>query len=206
MKFCCCIVLLAIGGLSAQDENMSRAELERLATAQRRMLLDWAGLTRYGSENADLKAPGGEKRVVFLGDEITERWTPFFPGKPYLNRGITGQTTAQMLVRFRQDVISLQPKVVVIMAGSNDVASDVSPMTQGVSEENFQSMAELAEVHGIRVVLASLTPVCDCFRNLTSRRPAGKLLGMNSWLTEYAERAGAEYADLHGALAQGRSM
>src|ERR1044071_4190563 len=135
-------------------------------TPPRHLLIDWAGLTRYGSENAELRLPKpGEDRVVFLGDQVTENWgqgsAKFFPGKPYLNRGIADQTSPQMLVRFRQDVISLHPKVVVIEAGTNDIASVTGPSTEGMIAENFTSMVELAKVNGIRVVLASVLPVCD---------------------------------------------
>src|SRR5262249_36587176 len=131
------------------------------------LLTDFAGLTRYGSDDAEIRAPKpGEDRVIFLGDEITANWgkgqARFFPGKPYLNRGIERQTTPQMLVRFRQDVIALKPKVVVIEAGANDLASYTGPSTEGTMADNFVSMVELAKFNGIRVVLASVTPVCDC--------------------------------------------
>lgn len=187
------------------------AQLEQELTAYRRLLLDWASLTRYGSDNSELKPPKpGENRVVFLGDEITERWgegsAPFFPGKPYLNRGVTRQTTAQMLVRFRQDVIALQPAVVVIQAGSNDIASVAGPMPQGTIADFYESMVELAKLHGIRVVLASVTPVCDCStkEKILLRRPVGKLLGLNEWLKSYAEKSGAVYLDYYSALVDGR--
>ncbi len=177
----------------------------------RRLLSDWAGLTRYGSENTELPPPApGEERVVFLGDDITENWgrgnARFFPGKPYLNRGISRQTTPQMLVRFRQDVISLQPKAVVILAGANDIAGYSGPATEGTMSENFMSMVELAKVNGIRVVLASITPVCDCFTNQTKRRPQGKIIGMNGWLQDYAARSGSVYLDYYAALAVGRDF
>ncbi len=185
--------------------------LERLVEAQRHLLSDWGGLTRYGSENAELRPPApGQSRVVFLGDEITANWgrgaAPFFPGKPYLNRGIERQTTPQMLVRFRQDVIALQPKIVVILAGSNDMAGYAGPATEGTMAENFMSMTELAKVHGIRVVLASLTPVCDCYTKQTARRPQGKIIGMNGWLRDYAAKSGAVYLDYYSALADGRNF
>src|SRR3954463_7810507 len=177
------------------------------AHAQPTLLTDWAGLTRYGSENAELRAPKpGEDRVVFLGDQITERWTGFFPGKPYLNRGIANQTTPQMLVRFRQDVISLKPKVVVIEAGTNDIASVTGPSTEGMIAENFMSMVELARFNGIRVVLASVTPVCDCFTNQTARRPQGKIIGLNGWIKDYAARTGSVYLNYYAALADGRNF
>lgn len=194
----------------AGDAEPTREELERVVIAQQRLLSDWAGLTRYGSENTELPLPSGEDRVVFLGDEITESWgrggAGFFPGRPYLNRGIAGQTTPQMLVRFRQDVIALKPKAVVILAGSNDLAGAAGPVTEGMAAENFMSMVELAKANGIRVVLASVTPVCDCFRNMTARRPPGKIVGMNAWLKDYAARSGSVFLDYYSALVEGRAM
>jgi len=177
----------------------------------RRLLLDWAGLTRYGSENTEIPPPApGENRVVFLGDEITELWgqggAKFFPGKPYFNRGINRQTTPQMLVRFRQDVILLKPKVVVILAGSNDLAGVTGPATEGTMAENFISMAELAKVNGIRVVFASVTPVCDCFTKQTALRPQGKIISLNGWIRDYAARSGSIYLDYYSALADGRNL
>jgi lysophospholipase L1-like esterase len=188
----------------------------QIIQALRHQLADWAGLTQYGSENTELRPPApGEDRVVFLGDQITERWgqgsAAFFPGKPYLNRGITGQTTPQMLVRFRQDVISLKPKVVVILAGSNDLASVSGPATEGTMAENFMSMVELAKANAIRVVLASVTPVCDCFKNQTSpnqtsRRPQGKIISLNGWIRSYAAASGSVYLNYYAALADGRDF
>jgi lysophospholipase L1-like esterase len=185
--------------------------LEKQLAEQKRLLNDWGGLTHYGSENTELRAPApNEDRVVFLGDEVTESWgrgsQKFFPGKPYLNRGIGGQTTPQMLVRFRQDVISLKPKVVVILAGANDLASIWGPATEGTMAENFMSMMELAKANGIRVVLASVTPVCDCFTNQTARRPQGKIIGLNGWIKDYAIRSGATYLDYYSALAEVRNF
>jgi len=171
------------------------------------LLTDWAGLNRYGSDDTEIKPPKpGENRVVFLGDEITQGLTPFFPNKPYLNRGIEHQTTPQMLVRFRKDVIELKPKVVIIQAGTNDLAGYTGPATEGTIGENFMSMVELAKVHGIRVVLASVTPVCDCFKNQTARRPQGKIIGLNGWIKDYAQRSGSVYLDYYGALAEGRNF
>jgi len=177
----------------------------------RRLLLDWAGLTRYGSENTEIPPPApGENRVVFLGDEITELWgqgsAKFFPGKPYFNRGISRQTTPQMLVRFRQDVILLKPKVVLILAGANDLAGVTGPATEGTMAENFISMAELAKVNGIRVVFASVTPVCDCFTKQTALRPQGKIISLNGWIKDYAARSGSIYLDYYSALVDGRNL
>lgn len=192
----------------AQDEGLTRAQLEQELQAYRRVLLDFGGLVRYGSDNAEIPPPKpGENRVVFLGDDITENWKgPFFPGKPYFNRGITRQTTAQMLVRFRQDVISLKPKVAVIQAGTNDLASVMGPATVGTLADNIESMVELARAHGIRIVLAAVLPVCDCFTRQTLRRPPGKILGINEWLRDYAKREKIPYVDWHTSLLEGRQL
>jgi lysophospholipase L1-like esterase len=199
-------LLAAVSAAAAQDPA-----LERQIEFQRKLLMDWAGLNRYGSEDAEVRPPAaGVNRVVFLGDEVTGNWgtgkTPFFPGKPYLNRGIEHQTTPQMLVRFRQDVIALKPKVVVILAGSNDIAGVMGPMTEGTISDNVTSMVELAKTNGIRVVLASVTPVCDCFTNVTSRRPQGKIISLNGWIKGYAAKSGAVYLDYYSALADGRNF
>lgn len=191
-------VLLAVAAVPAL---MAQPDVERELDAYRRVLMDWGGLTRYGSDNAELKFD--PNRVVFLGDDITENWIDFFPGKPqYLNRGITRQTTAQMLVRFRQDVIALKPKVVVIQAGTNDIASVMGPSTEGTMADHFLSMLDLAKAHGIKVVLASVTPVCDCGSKQTARRPPGKIIGLNGWL----KRQTAVYLDYYSVLAEGRLM
>jgi lysophospholipase L1-like esterase len=200
------------GLLAAQSgEQPDIQQLQRKLEAQRRLLVDWAGLTRYGSEDTEVPPPKpGESRVVFLGDQITEHWglgrDRFFPGKPYFNRGISGQTSPQMLVRFRQDVLSLQPKVVVIQAGSNDLAGATGPATEGTIAENFTSMTELAKAHGIRVVLASVTPVCDCYRKQTGLRPQGKIIGLNGWIKQYAADSGSVYLNYYAALADGRDF
>jgi lysophospholipase L1-like esterase len=188
-------------------EPLERQSLERQVEAQRRLLRDWAGLIRYGSENTEIPAAEpGEQRVVFLGDETTEQWgkgsARFFPGKPYFNRGIGGQTTPQMLIRFRQDVISLKPKVVVILAGTNDIAGVTGPGTQGMISENFMSMVDLAKANQIGVVLASILAVCDCFTKQTAVRPNGKIRGMNAWLKQYAAQSGSVYLDYYSALAE----
>ncbi|HKD07790.1 MAG TPA: GDSL-type esterase/lipase family protein [Bryobacteraceae bacterium] len=184
-----------------------RAELERVVAAQRHLLFDWGGLNKYGSEDAELKPPApNENRVIFIGDDATADWQPFFPGKPYLNRGIARQSTPQMLVRFRQDVIDLKPKVVVIQGGTNDLAGFVGVGSQGAIVENFMSMVELAKVNGIHVVLASLLPVCDCYANQTKLRPQGKIIGLNGWLKDYAKETGSVYLNYYSALANGRDF
>jgi lysophospholipase L1-like esterase len=211
------VVLAASGAMqpkiafSQPPDSPSIAMLQQELARYRHILSDWAGLTRYGSENTELSPPSpAEPRVVFLGDQITELWgqggAKFFPGRPYLNRGITGQTTPQMLVRFRQDVIALKPRVVVILGGTNDLTGVLGPGTEGTVGDNITSMTELAKANGIRVVLASVTPVCDCFKDQTSVRPQGKIIGLNGWIKDYAARSGAVYLNYYSALAEGRNF
>ncbi len=165
---------------------------------------DWPNLAKYRSANAALGAPaGGEQRVVFMGNSITEGWAPLFPtqfaGKPYIGRGISGQTTPQMLVRFRQDVIALKPKVVVILAGTNDIAGNTGPSTLEMIEDNLASMSELAQANGIRVVLCSVLPVSD-YPWKRGIEPGPKIVTLNAWIKEYAKTHRAEYADFHSAM------
>jgi lysophospholipase L1-like esterase len=206
--------LLLAGWVFAQaPQNCADAlsGLEQRVEAQRRILVDWAGLTRYGSQNAETPKPkADEARVIFLGDEIIERWSeegrPFFPGKPYLNRGIAGQTTPQMLVRFRQDVIRLRPKAVVLLAGANDILSPYEPITQAMTAENITSMVELARVNQIQVVLCSLTPIHDRQRRQSLVRPFGKIIGINNWLQNYAKENGLPFVNFYEAMAVGRNL
>jgi acyl-CoA thioesterase I len=145
-----------------------------------------------------------EKRVIFMGNSITENWQQYFatmfPGKPYINRGISGQTTPQMLVRFRQDVIALEPAVVVILAGTNDIAGNTGPSTLEMIEDNIASMTNLARANGIRVVLTSVLPVRD-YPWKPGLEPAPKIIALNSWIRAYAAGHDAIYADFHGPMA-----
>src|SRR5262252_4524720 len=154
-------------------------------------LKDWPNLARYRDANTRIETPSKkELRVVFMGDSITDMWVQpqfggFFPGKPYIDRGISGQTTPQMLIRFRPDVIELKPKVVAILAGTNDIAGNTGPMSLEEIEANLASMAELARGHKIKVVLASVLPVYDSGHNqsgkeivMTDRRPPEKILAL----------------------------
>jgi len=213
------LVLLAGGIVVAAQSNPEpgppAAALEKRIAAYRHLLADWAGLTRYGSDNSEVRPPAaGEQRVVFLGDQITESWrlAEFFPGKPYFNRGIDGQTSPQMLVRFRQDVIGLRPKVVVILTGTNDVAGFTGPATRGTLADHVTSMTDLARANGIRVVLASITPVCDCTKSdqlarpQTDLRPQRRIAEWNAWLREHAAASGSVYLDYYSALASGRNF
>jgi acyl-CoA thioesterase I len=199
---------IVIGALPPAALAQSVAADQQLAV-YKQLLTDWAGLTRYGSDNSELGSPRpGETRVVFFGDDATERWSGagFFPGKAYVNRGIRGQNSAQMLVRFRQDVIGLRPAVVVIHAGTNDLARMLGPGTRGTFADNIMSMSELARANGIRVVLASILPVCDCFTEQSALRSPIRLGDFNEWLQEYAASSGAVYLDYFSALSEGRSF
>jgi lysophospholipase L1-like esterase len=175
------------------------------------MRTDWANLKRFHDENMALPAPAaGEKRVVFMGDSITQGWVhngvppePEDPEKAYVNRGISGQTTPQMLLRFRQDVIDLKASVVVIFAGTNDVAGNTGDMTPEQTEGNLTSMAELAHANGIRVVLCSILPAFD-FGWKRGREPAPKIVALNKWIKAYAESNGYVYVDFYSAMVDGR--
>jgi lysophospholipase L1-like esterase len=203
-------LLLLLGcGLSGQDSTADRIQaLERELHQQQSASKDWSGLIRYGSDNSELPPPAkGENRVVFLGDQITDYWgrgnSHFFPGKSWLNRGIAGQTTDQMLIRFRQDVISLRPTVVVILGGLNDIAGLHGPASEETIMDNLISMAELAQVNGIRVILASVTPVCDCFTKGAARqRWQERILEVNELIQKYCDRTGAVYLDYYSAMAK----
>jgi lysophospholipase L1-like esterase len=174
-----------------------------------RLLTDFPWLAKFKEADLALAPPTkGEDRVVFMGDSITEGWkiegpNGSFPGKPYINRGISGQTTPQMLDRFRQDVIDLHPKVVVILAGTNDIAGNTGPMTLEETEGNLASMAELAAAHKIRVVLCSVTPAFD-FPWKPGLTPAPKVLALNAWIKAYAEEHGHVYVDYHTAMKDSR--
>jgi len=172
----------------------------------RQLLTDWAQLGRYSAANAVLQgAAPDEKRVVFYGDSITDGWPLFtyFPGKPYINRGISGQTTPQMLVRFRQDVVALKPSAVVILAGTNDIAQNTGPETLEQIEDNFASMADLAKANGIRVVLSSILPVYD-YPWRAGMDPVTKITALNQWLQEYATAHGYIYLDYYAAMQDAR--
>jgi lysophospholipase L1-like esterase len=190
---------------------------ERLACLES-ITADFGSLKRYAAVNALLGRPQpGKTRVVFFGDSIIEGWMhdapAFFPGKAYVNRGIAGQTTAQMLLRFRADVIALEPAVVVILAGTNDVAGYAGPVTVDEIQGNLATMAELAKIHGVRVVLSSVLPVSDesrvpaGTRLLRSRkRPPATLRAINDGLAAWAARNGCVFLDYHAAMADARGM
>jgi lysophospholipase L1-like esterase len=173
---------------------------------------DFGQLARYRDADAALPAPAaGENRVVFYGDSITDIWklADYFPGKPYVNRGIGGQTTPQMLVRFRQDVIDLHPRVVVILAGTNDIAGNTGPMRNEDIEANLASIAELARAHDIRVVFSSVLPVhnyTDRSKDFFAQRPMARILALDEWLRGYCTGSGDIYLDYFSALVDDKGL
>ena len=181
---------------------------ERQAAEEARFHGDWADLARYREANARLGPPRpGEQRVVFMGNSITEgfaaHFATLFPGRPFVGRGISGQTTPQMLVRFRQDVIALRPAVVVILGGTNDIAGNTGPASLEMIQDNLASMAELARAHGIRVVLASVLPAA-AYRWRPGLEPAPRIADLNAWLRRYAMTQGFVYVDYHTEMADER--
>jgi lysophospholipase L1-like esterase len=173
---------------------------------------DFGQLARYRQANAALAAPAvGESRVVFLGDSITDYWKlpDYFPGKPYINRGVDGQTTPEMLVRFRQDVIDLHPKVLVVLAGTNDIAGVTGPTRNEDIEANYASMAELARAHHIQVVFSSVLPVNNYTHDAEESfalRPRDRILALNKWLKEYCAKNRFVYLDYFSALVDEQGM
>jgi lysophospholipase L1-like esterase len=178
-------------------------------TREEQIKNDWPRLDRFKEADLALAAPAaGENRVVFMGDSITEGWKiegpeGSFPGKPYINRGIGGQTSPQMVLRFRQDVIGLKPKVVVILAGTNDLAGNTGPMTLEETENNLMTMAEIATANQIKVVLCSVTPAFD-FGWHPGQNPAPKIVALNAWIKAYAAEKGYIYVDYHSAMKDAR--
>jgi lysophospholipase L1-like esterase len=173
---------------------------------------DFGQLARYRDANANLPAPAAdESRVVFFGDSITDIWklADYFPGKPYVNRGIGGQTTPQMLVRVREDVIDLKPKVVVILAGTNDIAGNTGPMTLQQIESNYTTLAELARLHDIRLVFSSVLPVNNYTpraQDFFAQRPPDKILELNRWLKAYCAANGCAYLDYFSAMVDDKGL
>jgi hypothetical protein len=212
------------GAQIAEEFNPPRANccLINNARALADQLQDWNQLSRYHQANQQLKKQAAPaNRVVFMGDSITDFWNleEFFPGKPYVNRGIGGQTTPQMLVRMYPDVIELMPAAMVVLAGTNDVARNTGPETAEMIQQNIMGMTELAQYHGIKVVLCAVLPVSDYpflrsqnappaaagpggrggpprgAAKMTDSHPAGDILKLNAWMKDYAAKVGAVYVD-----------
>jgi len=219
-------IVVAHSLVTAQAQTSSSADSPQLEDLRARLaraktqLEDWPNLERYREANTTVAAPAkDELRVVFMGDSITDLWAKspqsggFFLGKPYLGRGIGGQTTPQMLVRFRPDVIALSPRIVVILAGTNDIAGNTGPMTIGETEANLASMAELARVNGIKVVLASILPVSSYGHSAdgtawdaTVDRSPEKILALNEWIKKYAADHRLLYLDYFSEMVDGKGM
>jgi lysophospholipase L1-like esterase len=183
---------------------------------QRSQMADWArdfaDLHRYRAANQELGAPvSGEHRVVFYGDSITDTWTlsQYFPGRNYINRGISGQTTSQMLLRFRQDVVDLDPQIVVVLAGTNDIAGNTGPISIEDLEGNITSMAELARAHNIALVLSSVTPVNNytpASQRFFADRPLSEILRLNEWMKAYCANTNCYYLDYFDSMVDGSGL
>ncbi|HXD30384.1 MAG TPA: SGNH/GDSL hydrolase family protein [Pyrinomonadaceae bacterium] len=196
------------------------AEVKAQAARAETRLRDWPALARYRDLNSKTPAVAkGDRRVVFMGDSITDSWddtqrySGFFPGRPYINRGISGQTTPQMLIRFRADVIHLQPKVVVILAGTNDLSGNTGPTTLEAIEDNLASMYELARANKVRVVFASVLPISDYDKNRdgqpiirSKQRPPEQIVALNQWMKNYSAKVGAVYLDYFSAMVDAKGF
>jgi lysophospholipase L1-like esterase len=201
----------AAGAAPAPTGPEMAAALKSLLANDAR-LRDWAQLGRYRDQNRTLGQPAaGEPRVVFMGDSITDAWPQerfgdfFTKNKSYVGRGISGQTTPQMLIRFRPDVIDLQPKAVVILAGTNDIAGNTGPMSNEDIQNNMMSMAELAKAHKIKVILSSITPTSNYHVGptgvpQTQTRPMDRIRAINDWMKKYAAAEGHIYLDYFSAM------
>ena len=201
------IVAMAQDQSSANDSpEVMRQQIERM----QRRLQDWPQLNRYKEANAKVPAPDrAESRVVFMGDSITDGWKldEYFPDKTYINRGISGQTTPQMLIRFRPDVIALKPRAVLILAGTNDIAGNTGPMTLEMIENNYASMADLAKANGIKIIFASVLPIHDYGKTKVSeRRQPEQILKLNEWLKGYCKAKGHIYLDYFGKMVDEKGM
>jgi lysophospholipase L1-like esterase len=195
------LIMFFVSGLcvNAQDSNAAKEDPMRT---------DWANLARFREDNQKVGLPvPGENRIVFMGNSITEGWSitmpDFFKGKPYVSRGISGQTTPQMLIRFRPDVVDLKPAVVVILAGINDIAGNTGPSTQEMIQDNIASMVEIAQANGIRVVLSSVLPAWD-FPWKPGMQPAEKVIALNTWIKTYALATGCVYLDYFSPMVDER--
>jgi lysophospholipase L1-like esterase len=201
--------IVAMAQEQAPAPDSPEAMKQQLERMQRR-LQDWPNLNRYKEANAKVPEPEkSEGRVVFMGDSITDGWKldEYFAGKPYINRGISGQTTPQMLIRFRPDVIALKPRAVLILAGTNDIAGNTGPMTLEMIEDNYTSMADLAKANGIKVIFASVLPIHDYGRTkMSERRAPEQLLKLNEWLKGYCKAKGHIYLDYFSKMIDEKGM
>ena len=191
----------------APDRSSPTPEQDCNRVAREKLFHDLADFARYGPANATLPPPNpGERRVVFMGDSITDSWATvdpkFFARTEFIDRGISGQTTLQMLLRFRQDVVALKPAVVHIMAGTNDIAGNTGPMELPATEANIASMVDLARANGIQVVIGSVLPAKD-FNWHPGIDPGPKIVALNKWLRSYSHARHVIYVDYYTALTDG---
>jgi len=195
------LVCIASATITAPKYNkLDQLKLKLQSSQKTKDTQDWANLGRYAASDAELsKLPAGSNQVVFMGDSITDNWNigQWFPNKPYVNRGISGQTTPQMLVRFRPDLINLQPNVTLILAGTNDIAGNTGFEAPEIIQGNLASMAELARAHNSKVIIASLLPVCGA---IVGGRPPAQILALNAWIKNYCSQTGATYLDYFSAM------
>jgi lysophospholipase L1-like esterase len=214
-----CLLLLTLLGIAlvtnGQNQPSANATpgktVEQLTKENEQLLRtknDWPNFGRYREANQKLGLPADkEKRVVFMGNSITDGWIrispEFFEGKSYVDRGISGQTTPQMLVRFRADVINLKPRVVLILGGTNDIAGNTGPSTLEMIEDNLASMAELAKANGIKVILCSVLPVYD-YPWKPGLEPAEKIVTLNKWIKQYASLHHCDYLDYYASVVDER--
>jgi lysophospholipase L1-like esterase len=206
-----CLCFLSQAQIVQTSNASSEKTKEQLVKENEQLLRtknDWPNFARYREANEKLGLPAAsESRVVFMGNSITDGWIrsspEFFAGKAYVDRGISGQTTPQMLVRFRADVINLKPKLVLILGGTNDIAGNTGPSTLEMIEDNIASMAELAKANGIKVILCSILPVYD-YPWKPGLEPAEKIVTVNKWMKEYAAKNGCEYLDYFSAVVDDR--
>lgn len=199
----CAALFCALPAFAQPAPAKTAAQYEAQIHNMQARLDDWAQLSRYRAADAALKPPApGVERVVFFGDSITDFWpiAKSFPGKPYINRGISGQTTEQMLVRFQQDVVALHPAVVVILAGTNDIAGNTGPETERMIEDNFVSMCDIAHQNGIKVVLASILPASKYPWRPSDPDPAAEIRSLNQWLQGFARGDDDVYLDYYDSL------
>ena len=198
--------------LFIEPRALSAADFERLARNpdlaainaenRKRAARDWAAVCRYHSANLAALRAREAPRVVFMGDSITENWVLADPGffeHGILGRGIGGQTSPQMLVRFRADVVALHPNIVHILAGTNDIAGNTGPNSPEDFKGHIMSMVEIAQANGIRVILGSIPPAAG-FSWRPELKPVTRIAELNDWLRDYAARAKVEFVDYHSAL------
>jgi lysophospholipase L1-like esterase len=210
------ILMLALAAAAALAQPPQppppQPAVPQLAQANQ-LINDYGNLRMFAADNQKVPPPApGEERVVFMGDSITIGWgrsgSSFFPGKPYINRGIGGQVTAQMLLRFYPDVVAHKPKAVVILAGTNDIGSNIGPVPNETIQNNLAAMADIAKANGIKVVMASVTPVCDCnpARAMTTGRPPERITALNRWIKEFAAKNGHVYLDYFSAMIDAKGL